>query len=79
MGTSAYGTLLLTGLMAPEQAIPGDFRKGLIAAAAWTMIDLTLAVALSQATVATFDRCLERISKRLMAMNAGSRKPDLLQ
>jgi hypothetical protein len=64
MGTPAYGTHLATSLVAPEMSIPGDPTAGLIAAACWTVLYFGLAATLFGATLATSDRCLERIAKR---------------
>jgi len=77
-GTPAYGILLLTSAVAPElMMIPGDPRKALIAAVAWTLIHLALAAALFEATVATFDRCLGRISKPGERLRSGPGRPGL--
>jgi hypothetical protein len=78
MGTPAYGTLLATSLVAPVMSIPGDSTAGLIAAACWTVLYFGLAATLFGATLATFDRCLERNVKPPRQVVSGSGRSAVL-
>jgi hypothetical protein len=64
LGSPFYGTLLATAAVEPGGSrFPGDAYQVGIGTFVWILIHSAIAAIFFAATLATFDRCLGRVSK----------------
>ena len=64
MGSPPYGALLATAVVSTETVPFGESGSAIrLGALVWTILDVSIALLLFMATLATFDHCLGRISE----------------
>ena len=63
MGSPFYGTVFATMAVTPEPHFPGGASTAGFGAFIWTVIDCVVALLLFLTALATFDRCLGRVSE----------------